>query len=111
MLSVLWRRRDACGSQPSRARRSTVSDVLERAPLGIHREEDRDDSGSDHQAGTEQVAVVDVRFAVRSNQRTEDGRRECRDSRSDGVEESDSHGACLEREELADREVGGTRSG
>src|SRR3954453_1853993 len=88
-----------------------LCDVLERLALGGDREEDRDETGGDHQRGAEQIAVVHVRAALRCDQRAEQCRRQRRDARADRIEERDRHRAGLEREQLADRQVGGARAG
>jgi hypothetical protein len=56
------------------AGRERPRDVLQRAALRVHREEDGDEARADHERGAEQVAIVDVRPALRRDERAEQGR-------------------------------------
>ncbi len=107
-------RRAAAHSRPGRPLdpRQRRGDRLQRRPLRRDPEGDRRHHRHREQARGEQVAVEQVQPRPRLDQAAEDVRRDRpADRRPGGVVERDRHPAHLDREDLADGQVGRTRRG
>ena len=94
--------------KPVRRADERRGDVLEGSALGVDREEERHHPTGDHDDGTEQVAEEQLdRLRTVADQGAVDRRGDRAEALRDGEEHGDRLRPDLQREDLADREVGG----
>ena len=87
-------------------------DLFQRFALRGDPEHDLDQAADDHHAATDQVADEQPeRIATVADQVAVDFRPERAEALGDGEEDGDGLGADLQREDLADSQVGGARAG
>jgi hypothetical protein len=89
--------------------------MLQSLPLGLDAEDCLDDPAGDHECGTDEIAEGDLGDVPRTGGILDRGAekqrpRNATSSGTDRIEEGDAQRSGLEREDLADREVGRART-